>query len=724
MLSRAAQFELETLRPEPVQHQLVASAVSMDMSEPWLSVALQMLRRRLTTVLASIATMLLLAALYLVAVAPKYTASAVILVDPRAQRVLSTEAVLPGIGQDVAAVESQVEILNSNGLARRVVEKMKLDTDPEFAAQGFLSKIYERLNPDRIAPAQDMVPGKEHNKVVGNFEQKLDVRRRGLTYILEVAFTSKDAEKAASIANEIADTYISEQVSAKRDATTDASDWLSSRIDDLRKAVQTSEQAVADFKTQNNIVDIGALGSGQTLNQRQIEDVNAKLIAANARTAEATARSTQLASAAGDPKGAESLSEAMASRVLASLRVQHSTISSREAELGTQLQPQHPALVAVRSQRLEIEHKMKDELARVANNTRGELDVARNYQASLKRSLGELEEKNTKLANLRVKLGDLEREADANRNLYAQFLSRQKETGEQKDVQKSDARVISRAFAPVRPSSPGAGLLLPLGGLLGLGLGLGLALFKEQRDTTYRTSKALEADTGIPCLGICPLVADTEIAAGDDDPESELQKGFSDVLLGLFTIDKDPISKILLFTSAQDGEGKTTIASGLAHLLTQFNGRTLIISSEPPAAARPIDSALRRSRDRTARNELDAHFNHDSLLYSLSPNSSNLISDQVKFTSRLSQFLKDNADQFDFILIDGASLASHRDKNMLFSAADGIIVVVEWGRTTPAHLHVALESLGADRDKIIGMALNKVDPRLLPLYDPTYKPAA
>ena len=724
MLSRAAQFERETLRPQPVQHQPVASSVSMESSEPWLSVALQMLRRRLATVLSCVVTMLLLAAFYLIAVAPKYTASAVILVDPRSQRVLATEAVLPGIGQDVAAVESQVEILNSNGLARRVVDKLKLDSDPEYSSQGFLSKIYERINPEKAAWTHDNNAVKDHNKVVGNFEQKLDVRRRGLTYILEIAFTSKDAEKSALIANEIADTYIAEQVSAKRDATTDASDWLSSRIDDLRKAVQTSDQAVADFKTQNNIVDIGALGSGQTLNQRQIEDVNAKLISANARTAEATARSTQLANAAGDPKGAESLSEAMASRVLAALRVQHSTIASREAELGTQLQPNHPALAAVRSQRLEVERKMKEELTRVANNTRGELDVARNYQASLKRSLAELEEKNSKLANLRVKLQDLERESDANRNLYAQFLSRKKETGEQKDVQKSDARVISRAFAPVRPSSPGPALLFPLGALLGLGLGLGIALFKEQRDTAYRTSKALESSTGLPCLGLCPLVSEKEIASSNDDPDSELQKGLSDILLGLFTIDKDPISKILLFTSAQDGEGKTTIASGMAQLLTQFNGRTLIISSEPPSAARPIDNALRRSsRDRTARAELDAHFRHDSLMYSLSPQSSNLIADQVKFGSRLSEFLKENADQFDFILIDGASLASHRDKNMLFSAADGIIVVVEWGRTTPAQLHSALESLGADRDKIIGTALNKVDPWLMPLYDPSYKRA-
>ena len=436
---------------------------------------LMVLRRQIRWIAGALIGLLCLAAAYLALVPAKYTATAVILVDPRQERVLSSEAVVQGIGQDAAAVESQVEIINSNELARRIVDQLRLDSDSEFKSAG---SPLEWLGLGKAAEGDSQYASKEKDKIVNRFQKSLDVRRRGLTYILEVNFTSQSAAKSAKIANAIADAYIADQLSAKRTATSDASDWLSSRIDGLKEAVKESEQAAVAFKTSNNLTDIGSLGSGQTLNQRQIEELNSKLINARAHTAETSAKLAQVSLAA-DRRDISSLSEAMASRVLGSLRQQHAAVATREADLSTQLLNQHPALISIRSQRIELERKMKEELDRIVKNARSEHEIAGGYQASLEKNLTELERKNTALANLRVRFDELEREANANRTQYAQLLARQKETNEQKSVQRSDARIVSKATPPVRSSSPGPLLVLALALVAGLGLGTGLAILNE-----------------------------------------------------------------------------------------------------------------------------------------------------------------------------------------------------------------------------------------------------
>ena len=672
-------------------------------------------RRRAKTILAPLLALLTLAGAYFIMVPPKFTATAVVLVDPRQQRVLPSEAVLQGIGPDTAAVESQVEILNSSTLARRVIDQLQLESDPEFKSSGLLSRVFGVAGNDAPTAERADTDGLESNKILSQFEKSIDVRRRGLSYILEVNYTSVSPTKAALIANTVADSYIADQLSAKRDATTGASDLLSGRIDGLRAAVKTSEQAVADFKSQNKIVDTGALGSGQTLNQRQIEEINTRLITAKARTAEASARVAQLKQAAREPRGAESLSETMSSRVLISLRAQSSSLASREAELATRFYERHPVLTAVRSQRADIERQMKEEIERVIKNTRVEEEVAHSTQASLEASLADLEVRNSHLASLRVRLTDLEREAEANRNFYAQFLGRTKETTEQKGLQKPDVTMVSRAFPPVRPSSPGKLLVLSLVSLVGLGLGLGHALMKESADTAYRTIGQLENDTGLACFGLVPRLPEDERA------DAPLRERLGAVLEALSSSSNKSFGKTLLVSSTHDGEGKTTLALALAALFAESGNRTLVVTDDPPEKSQPIDSVLdyqQASLMKCARTEIDRLARRGARLFSISPKNAKTLADQASFSRRVAGSISSLAPAFDVILLDGPALTVNRGQHVLFEAADSILLVVEWGQTKQAELHSALHGLRGGRNKVIGAMFNKVDEKRYELYEP------
>ena len=253
---------------------------------------LAMLRRHARLIGATCLCVIMLAIGFLLVVSPVYTATTVVLVDPRTERVVRSEEVLSGIGSDAAAVESQVEVIESTSLAKPIIEKFDLYNDPEFAGGGTMRRIASLIFPGSAAPRADISDPVLQDRVYSRFRKNLNVNRRGLTYVLEIGFDSTNPKKAADIANALALAYLTDQKDTKFNATAGASKWLNERISALRMKVRESAKAVAEFKAKNNIVDINAAvpGSGDTLGRRKIAELNQQLILARARRAEAQAQ--------------------------------------------------------------------------------------------------------------------------------------------------------------------------------------------------------------------------------------------------------------------------------------------------------------------------------------------------------------------------------------------------------------------------------------------------
>ena len=102
---------------------------------------MRLLRWHMRTIAALVAVMVVGAGVVLAILPPKYKAVTVVLVDPRQPRVTASEAVLSGIGADAAAVESQVELIQSSALGKRVIARLALDQDPEFANRSLLDAL-------------------------------------------------------------------------------------------------------------------------------------------------------------------------------------------------------------------------------------------------------------------------------------------------------------------------------------------------------------------------------------------------------------------------------------------------------------------------------------------------------------------------------------------------------------------------------------------------------
>jgi uncharacterized protein involved in exopolysaccharide biosynthesis len=146
----------------------------------------------------------------------------------------------------------------------------------------------------------------------------------------------------------------------------------------------------------------------------------------------------------------------------------------------TEYGPRHPTVRNIQAQVADIDRGITEELQRIAQSARLELDRARGAEASLRRKIQELSDQASNASQAFVQLRELQREVDANRNLLASFLNRSRETGEFERIDTSNTRIITVASPPrERTFPPRAAILLAIGFALGVMLGLALAIAFE-----------------------------------------------------------------------------------------------------------------------------------------------------------------------------------------------------------------------------------------------------
>lgn len=696
---------------------LAESASLLDFSRLWLIV-----RRRIQLIGAIVVAVSIATVAALAIIPPRYSSTAVVLVDPRQPRVTSSESVLSGIGSDAAAVESQVDLISSSALAARVIKRLGLTDDPEFNSPSTAQRLAQLFGIDSSDPDT------QFNWIVRHFQEKREVHRRGLTYIIEITFTSAVPAKAARIANAMAQMYQDDQRAAKFDATEKASVWLNDRIEELRTRVRESETAVANYKADNHLVDTAA---GITLVQRQIETLNQQLILARASTAEARARIDQVEQITSRSGNTAGLNEALQSPVIANLRSQYAEVARNEAELASALGSQHPTLQRVRAQLADLRRQIDGEIVRILAGVRNEYEVAQSREASLEADLARLKEQAARFDRADVRLRELQREAQANRTLFDQFLARSKETTEQQSLQIPDARIVAPALAPVRPNRPGTPLLLLVAMAVSLMLGVGLALVLEHLDRSYRTVAEVEHRLSMACLGLVPL-ADPGRAAGGrslgsavlDAPSSAFTEGMHSVRQRVRGANRHESGEVLALVSAMPGEGKSTIAANLAHACAKAGLRTLLVDADlrhasvsaayPSAVAGLVDvlngnisvKAAVLQDPRSGLSILAAGANRDTI---------NALAETDD--ARLSGMLDQMRQQFELVIVDCPAILPIAESRRLLDCADRAVLVIEWRHTACDTVLEALNSLGDGVDKLAGVVLNKVNLRKYRLYD-------
>lgn len=383
----------------------------------------------------------------------KFTGEAKVLIE-------SSDALDPGVSRgpenirallDGEGITSQVQLLSSVDLARRVAQRLDLVSVPEFKASGSAGVLQQALallglasDPSRVSPEE---------RVLKHYFSNLDVYRLEGSRVIAVEYVSQNPELAAQVANTVVDEYIQMQSLAKRQSQEVAAGALQPQIARLSQEVQVARKAVEDFRAR---ADLLTGTDNRTLNQMQLSEISTEQSAAQAAAAEADAKARQLRQLLASGGSLESASEVLNSGLIQRLRERQVELQSRIAELSTTLLPGHPQLKALSSQLADYDQQLRGEARKILAGLENDALVAKQQAAALALRVDELKEAAARSNSDQVRLRELEREADAKAAQLDGLIASYRNTDTSLNAESlpADARVISRAGVPIEPSSP------------------------------------------------------------------------------------------------------------------------------------------------------------------------------------------------------------------------------------------------------------------------------
>lgn len=682
----------------------------MQSTEIDLKELIAILRRQRRLIVITFILVLLPALTYLMLATPMYRATALITIDAGGSNILDPSSIENSQSAILnSRVDGEVEILRADATVMAVVEEAGLIKDPEFGPslglrqkitialglEGIGSKIKQMLGL-RVneAPSGDALVANTINKLKG----AVDIRRRGLTYLISVGIESESPLRAADIANRYVQTYIDRQVLTKSDGIISARDVLRRQTETARADLAKSEDALNSF-IDENLVKLEAESSNSAISalRRQLETaksskVESVAILANSRDAAARNDWAAAATSLGDT----ALADLARERENLANRLSGETGGS-QAELDLQ--------AALSKLDQDLTAKLTEAQSAVEANLSSITDTETLAREQLRDALLQSDMSSTVIADL----FNLQQSSTIARNQYQQLLARVQDLNALANVQISDARVVSEALAPTSASSPNKKLIIALAIVAATGLGVLIAFLNEYYiggvTSVEQLSNVIQArvPVAIPVLaaeGGNQLLADQIITA----PLSHYSESFRKLRMAIDTSIQQGLSqrqdqsqfskkgKVILICSALPGEGKSTSAIALARTYAASGHRTLLIDCDlrKPSVADymqedPSNGLIYYLSDpdndpnRTVQPVMD-HLS--ALAVIVAGSRSSKPTDQLINSAKFDAVIDAVRGLYDIIVLDSPPLLPVVDTRYLAQKADCAVLVVRFSNTT------------------------------------------
>lgn len=657
---------------------------------------------------------------------PVYRAEASIVIDPSAPQVLKNvaEVVETGAGNFWSTreyFETQYRILKSRAVAERVVARLGLDHD-----EGFLG-IDPRL--DAAQRAQFLKNADPARSVVG----AISIQPVKDSRVVNIGVEDTSPQRAADLANAVAEEYIEQNVDRKLSASQSASAWLAEQLTTIRKRLEDSERALYGFKQKHDVLTT-SLEARQNISTEKLVQISDALTKSSLRRAEIEARLQALKEllAQSTHAGAEFKAEAfrpVADNILINdLKREYFRLQAEKAEITDRYLDAHPRRIALNERiakvRADIQHGIENVSVGVQSDFRQIVDEEKRLKALLEGAKREALGVN----KLEVQYQQLKRERDQNQQVYELMVKRQKEVDVAGLLKTNNIRLLDAALVPKAPIRPRRGQNVLIAIFIGLALGIGLVFLLDMLDNTVKSQDDVEHYLGVPLLGILPSIPATTAAdrAGNkalverdlyvsQSPSSAVSECARAIRTSLLFSSPDRPFKVLLVTSTGPREGKTTTAISIGITMAQSGQRVLLIDGDlrrprlhrtfgVPSSAGLSTMILGESNvdDSVKNTGIDRLF----LLPAgpVPPNPAELLQSQHYAT-----VLDRLAERFDRIVIDSAPVGVVTDGLVMASRADGLVLVLRAGVTPKKAAWRGRRALQDVKAHIYGAVLNDVD---------------
>ncbi len=708
---------------------------------------LNVLRKRQWTVIAFLVMMVTTVAVSVFKMTPVYRATARLQIDRENPNILSFKEVMELDTSRDDYYQTQYKLLQSRSLSLEVTKKLDLARHPDFiepenegrgkekakaVLNAILSWFGASLAPvgNAAGPSAASSPALREdaaaNLLAERFLQRVEVAPLRNTRLVDVSVSSRYPDLATRMANTLAELFIERNMGLLQGATREATNWLSTQLEESLKKVEESENALQRYKEKHGIV---AIEDKQNIVMQRLNELNSALTQAKTDRIAKEMRFQQMMKVAGSPDLMDALPEVINNDLIQQLRKEYVNLQNELSEISKDYTPKHPKIIGLKSKMESMENKLRDEVKKVAIGIRSEFEVARAKEASLKETLEAQKKEAQALSQRSINLGILNREVENNRRIYTILLNRAKETSISEGLNTGNIRVVDRAVTPLKPIKPRKGLSLALAVVVGLLGGVGLALFFDYLDDSIKDPDDLERYLKLPYLASIPGVKNirgekTAIECFvEREPHSFHAEAFRSARTSILLSSLESPPRSIIITSAGPMEGKTTVAGNLALTMAHAGAKVLL-----------MDADLRKPRLHKIF-RLDNQFGLSNLLtvstdtpralcgvgidnlYVMgsgptSPNPSELLG-----STRMKKLLATLQAGFEFIIIDSAPLISVTDAVLLSPEVDGVVLVIHTEKTSWRIINRAKKQLEDVHARILGVVLNFVNVRKSGYYN-------
>jgi polysaccharide biosynthesis transport protein len=705
-------------RPDPRSFPIVDGEASVD-AFGQLRATWDILVKHQWLILATTAILMVLVAVYSFKMKPVYQATGRLDIEADTPLLQSLNDLFRTGEADDSYLATQVSILESDNLIWETIQQLGLGT-PEKSGVAPQSK---GQTADSATAAK--------NALIGAYRGRLKVERTKDTRMVVVSFESTDPHEAALFVNTLINDYIESNFQSKYNATRQATGWMESQLDELKLKVEKSQQAMVAYERQNNIVN---LGEKQTVTESRFEDLSREFN--QAQSDRLTKESLYKMVASNDAQ----VGFLQGNGLLASLEAKEVDLKEQFSEALSQYGPTYPKVLRIQDQMKGVDALIVRERKRMVENIHNDYLAAAKRQQFLADALAEQKKEVDKVSQFLIEHNLLKREFDSNQTLYDSLLQHLKDATVSAGLRATNIHTIDEAAVPSYPVRPNKVRNIEFALAAGLALGIALAFTLEALDNSIKNAQEMEKLTGLPTLAIIPMGTASMgirpgLAPGNGNNGNSLSPAIElSVLLKpgaaiseayralrtsvlLSTAEQPP--QVLLVTSSQPSEGKTSTSLNLAATLAQKGSRVLLVDGDmrKPGLARAFNLTTGRglSGILTGTYEYDETLlkqvqGLDKLFWLSSgpraPNPAELLC-SLKM-EKLVLTLRQN---FDHVIIDSPPILPITDATIMSTLVDGIIMVVEADSTSRAALNRACRVMEHSGGRILGTVFNKVDIR-------------
>jgi succinoglycan biosynthesis transport protein ExoP len=428
------------------------------------------LRGRLGVFLALMGATVAAAVLVTLLMPKTYQAVSSILVDTRDEQ--SLNGTVASQRERVGWMQTQIDILTSERVAKKAAEELKLADNPQvrqaFAESGERGTIEDWLGRGILAGL------------------KVDATQSN---VINIVYSGKDPVFVAAAANAIARAYMDMTLQLRVTPTTQAAGWFEEQLKGLRAQFESAQMRLAKFQQENGII---ATDERVDIEHARLAALDTQSLAASNSANDAAVRLNG---------GTDALPDVLSNPVVQALKGQMVIAESNFAQVATRVGEAHPEYIQAKGQVEALRQRLNAEMGRIVGGVRNVTAQQRQREGQMKAALAEQRERVMKMRDARNQALVLQRDVETAQKAYeaahARYLVNKVESG----ARTSNVTLLSPAVEPSRPAKPRKLVNIALGVILGGILGLGAVFLLELFDRRVRSTNDLDAGLDAPLLG-------------------------------------------------------------------------------------------------------------------------------------------------------------------------------------------------------------------------------